>query len=116
VNPTNTQTAEADPNVVLTEITGMLHRILGEDSPEESEITMDTQFHDDLEMESIDLVALAGELSERYGTRVNFAEFIADLDLDEIIDLRVGQLVDYVVEGLHGTHSSPREPSQAEVC
>ena len=32
--------------------------------------------------------------------RVNFAEFIADLELDEIIALTVGQLVDYVVASL----------------
>ena len=80
---------------VLADITAMLRDVL--DGYEVDEITMDTTFHDDLEMESIDLVALGGHLTERYGDRVNFAEFIAELDLDEIIDLKVGRLVDYVV-------------------
>jgi acyl carrier protein len=80
---------------VLADITAMLRDVL--DGYEVDEITMDTTFHDDLEMESIDLVALGGHLTERYGDRVNFAEFIAGLDLDEIIDLKVGRLVDYVV-------------------
>ena len=80
---------------VLADITTMLRDVL--DGYEMDEITMDTTFHDDLEMESIDLVALGGHLTERYGDRVNFAEFIAGLDLDEIIDLKVGRLVDYVV-------------------
>jgi acyl carrier protein len=80
---------------VLADITAMLHEVL--DGYEVDEITMDTTFHDDLEMESIDLVALGGHLTERYGDRVNFAEFIAGLDLDEIIDLKVGRLVEYVV-------------------
>jgi acyl carrier protein len=80
---------------VLADITAMLRDVL--DGYEVDEITMDTTFHDDLEMESIDLVALGGHLTERYGDRVNFAEFIAGLDLDEIIDLTVGRLVGYVV-------------------
>ncbi|MGH8896257.1 MAG: acyl carrier protein, partial [Egibacteraceae bacterium] len=53
--------------------------------------------------ESVDLVALAGHLQARYGDRVNFAEFLADLDLDEIIELTVGRLVDYVVARLRET-------------
>jgi acyl carrier protein len=48
-------------------------------------------------MESIDLVALAGQLAERYGDAVNFAEFLAAFDLDQVIDLRVGQLVGHIV-------------------
>ena len=81
---------------VLGEIAEMLRQVLDEYVVDDVEITVDTKFYDDLEMESIDLVALAGLLEERYSGRVNFAEFIADLDLDEIITLTVGQLVDYV--------------------
>jgi acyl carrier protein len=86
---------------VLAEITGMLREVLdgyldGSDVAG-IEVTMETRFHEDLDMESIDLVALGSRLSERYGEWVNFAEFIAGLDLDEIIDLTVGRLVGYVV-------------------
>ncbi|WP_425554155.1 phosphopantetheine-binding protein [Crossiella cryophila] len=87
---------------VLSDIGVMLHKVLGEYGLDEVEVTMDSTFHDDLELESIDLVALAGQLEERYGSRVNFAEFIAELELDQIIALTVGQLVDYVVGALDG--------------
>jgi acyl carrier protein len=80
---------------VLADLTVMLREVL--DGYEIGEITPDTRFGEDLEMESIDLVALGGLLTERYGDRVNFAEFIAGLDLDEIIDLSVGRLADYIV-------------------
>jgi acyl carrier protein len=82
---------------VLAEITDMIRLILDEYGLEETEITMDTKFHEDLDMESIDLVTLGGQLADRYGDRVNFAEFIANLDLDEIISLEIGRLVNYVV-------------------
>jgi acyl carrier protein len=90
-------TESADPQAVLAEITDMLREILDEYGLEHMDVTVDTRFHDDLEMESIDLVALAGRLAERYGDGVNFAEFVAGMELDEIITLRVGRLVDYVV-------------------
>ena len=87
--------------LVLGEIDGMLRTILDEYGLDDAEIGMDTRFHDDLELESIDLVTLAGKLEERYGSRVNFAEFIADLDIEEIIALTVGRLVQYVAAALN---------------
>jgi acyl carrier protein len=96
-----------DDKAVLADIRAMLVTVLdgtGLDGADVigAEITMDTTFRDDLDLESIDLVALGGQLGERYGERVNFAEFVAELDLDAVIALTVGSLVDYVVTSLHG--------------
>ena len=92
-----------DPDTVLADIAGMLRRVVADLGLDDVEITRETTFHDDLELESIDLVVLSGALREHYGERVNFAEFIADLELDEIIALTVGRLVDYVVTSLAAT-------------
>ncbi|WP_145909776.1 acyl carrier protein [Kitasatospora viridis] len=78
----------------------MLAEVLDEYGLQDAEVTMATRFTEDLELESIDLVTLAGQLQERWGERVNFAEFLAGMELDEIIDLTVGRLVDYVVAQL----------------
>jgi len=98
----------ADESSVLADIAGMLRSILDEiDDGDRNEygldvaqIEMDTRFHRDLEMESIDLVTLAGLLKDRYGGRVNFAEFLAGMDFEDIIELSVGTLVEYVVRSL----------------
>ncbi|MGC7102025.1 acyl carrier protein [Amycolatopsis lurida] len=87
---------------ILAEITEMIEVVLADYGTGDVEIGMDTLFTDDLEMESIDLVALAGQLQERYGEQVNFAEFIAGLELDEIIGLTVGALVAHVEGALAG--------------
>ncbi|MFE7615396.1 acyl carrier protein [Streptomyces sp. NPDC057496] len=84
----------------LADIAGMLRDLLAEEGLDDVEIDRDTTFHDDLELESIDLVTLAGSLREHYGEKVNVALFVADLELDEIIALTVGQLVDYVTQSL----------------
>lgn len=90
----------AGAEAVLAEVAAMLRSILDEYGLDDIEVEWDSRFHDDLELESVDLVALAGKLAERYGERVNLAEFIAELGLDEIIELTVGQLVAYVAAAL----------------
>ena len=88
-------------DTVLADLTGMLTTLLEDEyGVDDVEITMTTTFNRDLELESIDLVTLAGLLQERYGTKVNFAEFLAGMEFDEIIELTVGRLVEYVVQSL----------------
>ena len=97
------ETTATDEATVLAALAGMLRELLEEYGLDDTEITMDTTFHDDLELESVDLVALSGQLREHYGDRVNFATFIAERDLDEIIALTVGELVRYIVASLRAT-------------
>ncbi|MEC3975506.1 acyl carrier protein [Amycolatopsis sp. H20-H5] len=94
------ETTATDEAAVLARLGAMLRELLEEYGLDDAEITMDTMFHDDLELESVDLVALSGQLREHYGDRVNFATFIAERDLDEIIALTVGELVWYIVASL----------------
>ncbi|MDQ1287401.1 MAG: acyl carrier protein [Actinomycetota bacterium] len=94
LTPTLTPT---HPARVLDDVAQMIVRILGTCDLEDLGIGMETSFHDDLEMESIDLVTLAGMLTGEYGADVNLAEFLADKDLDEVIDLTIGDIVDFVV-------------------
>jgi len=118
VEPTVEPTAPApapattpDAPAVLADVAGMLRTMLDEDGLEDIEVAMDTRFTDDLELESIDLVTLAGTLQDRYGQEVNFAEFVADLELDEIIGLTVGQLVRYIVRCLSAAEARVAEGS-----
>ncbi|MEV1084646.1 acyl carrier protein [Streptomyces sp. NPDC050211] len=89
-----------DEETVFADITGMLAALLDEYGLDDVEIGMQTTFNRDLELESIDLVTLAGLLEERYGGRVNFAEFLAGMEFDEIIELTVGRLVEHIVQSL----------------
>ncbi|MFC3453704.1 alpha/beta fold hydrolase [Amycolatopsis speibonae] len=69
----------------------MLRELLEEYGLDDAEIGRDTKFHD-LELDSIDLVTLSGRLRDHYGDKVNFAEFVAERELAEIIALTVGEL------------------------
>ncbi|MFI0959994.1 acyl carrier protein [Streptomyces sp. NPDC021080] len=97
----------AGTDLVLADIAGLLARLIEDEyGLDDVEIGMATTFNRDLELESIDLVTLAGLLEERYGERVNFAEFLAGMEFDEIIELTVGRLVEYVVASLKAAEAS----------
>jgi acyl carrier protein len=87
---------------VLATVTRLIIDVVGEDYLLDLEIDMDTSFNDDLEIESIEFVALAEQLTEAYGARVDFAGWLADMELDEIIGISVGELVDHIVGSLGG--------------
>ncbi|CRK57237.1 Acyl carrier protein [Alloactinosynnema sp. L-07] len=89
---------------VLDDIRSMLVRVSDQYGLDDVEVTMDTTFHDDLGLESIDLVTVGSMMTDQYGEQVNLAAFLADLDIDDVIGLRVGMLVDFV----HAALSGPR--------
>ncbi|MEU9664473.1 acyl carrier protein [Streptomyces bobili] len=97
----------ADEATVLADLTGLLARLMEDEyGLDDLVIGPRTTFNRDLELESIDLVTLAGLLQERYGDRVNFAEFLAGMEFEEIIELTVGRLVEYVVASLKAAEAN----------
>ncbi|MDG4765697.1 acyl carrier protein [Solwaraspora sp. WMMD406] len=105
----------ADHDTILAEISQMLRAVLAGVEPED-EITRDTSFRDDLEMESIDVIALAGRLQARYGDAVNFAQYVASLDMDSVRALRVGELVDHISAELDKNPSPTAAAVPAQVA
>jgi len=89
---------EADD--ILDEIKAALTEVVGDDVLLAVDITSATRFDQDLALESIEFVALGEQLRERYGDRVDFAGFIANMELDEIMSLTVGGLQAHIVSRL----------------
>lgn len=90
-------------DAILADITTMLAEVIGEDYLLDLEITMDTSFSADLELESVEFVALAGLMKDHYRGDVDFVGFLADMDVHQIIALRVGQVVDHIEQCLAST-------------
>lgn len=86
--------AETD---VLALVRRLIIEVIGEEYLLDLEVGPETSFEDDLEMESIEFVKFGAKLTEHYGGAVDFAGFLADKDLDEIIEMRVGTVVAYVL-------------------
>ncbi|MBV9162965.1 MAG: acyl carrier protein [Pseudonocardiales bacterium] len=85
---------------ILIEIRAMLTEIIGAEYALGLDIGMGTSFDADLELESIEFVKLSAMLTERYGDRVDFVAFLATKELNEIIDMTVGEVVTYLADRL----------------
>lgn len=77
-------------------VAGMIREVLGDDLDPGQQITPDTAFTEGLELESIELVALAEKLQAHYGDRVDFVAWLATKDLDDVLRLTVGEVVEYI--------------------
>lgn len=93
--PTDKAPVTADE--VLGALRTILADVIGEEYIAEIAIELETSFYKDLELESIEFVALAEKLRDHYGESVDFVDWVAGMELEQIILLTVGQLVEFIV-------------------
>ncbi len=103
--------AAPSQDAVLADLRRMIIEVIGEDYVTDTEIDLDTSFYEELEIESIEFVALGEALQAHYGERVDFAAWIATLEVDDIIGMTVGGLTDYIVASL-SSEAGRRQPSE----
>ena len=98
----------ASEDAILAYMRRHLGAIIGDPELLHTEITKNTTFGGDLELESIEFVALADRLRTEFGERVNFVTFLAKKQVDDMVALTVGDVVRYVATSLHAGHESLR--------
>jgi acyl carrier protein len=81
---------------VLDGVARIIREVIGEEWAKDVPIGMDTSFAQDLELESIEFVALAERLRAEYGRAVDFPAWLGSMELAQILALRVGQLVEFI--------------------
>ena len=85
---------------VLADLERILLEVVGDDLLMDGPLTMETSFSDDLQLESIEFVALAEELLNTYGEKVDFVSWMSGMELDEVVALTAGTVVEFVVTSL----------------
>ena len=91
-----------EPEAVLDTVVALITDVIGDEYASGLDIGMDTTFQEDLELESIEFTALAERLMETYGDQVDFMSWLADMDVDAIIAMTVGELVSFITTSLAG--------------
>ena len=81
---------------ILRTVEKLVVEIAGDEILLAGPLTMTTTFNRDLELESIEFVALAEKLQLHYGSQVDFVGWISQKELDQIIALTVGELVEFI--------------------
>lgn len=79
-------------------VNGFITDVVGDELELDGPITVETSFNKDLELESIEFVALAEMLQDHYGEALSFVDWLSNKELDEIISLTVGDLVEFVIK------------------
>ena len=74
----------------------MIAEVIAEEWVQDFTFTMDTSFAEDLELESIEFVALAERVQTHFGDQVDFVDWLSGLEIDAIIRLNLGELVEFI--------------------
>ena len=85
-----------DQSEILSRVADAIRRVIGEEWIHDETIDMGTSFANDLELESIEFVALAEELQNVFGEKVDFVSWLSTMELDAIIGLSVGDVVEFI--------------------
>ncbi|RMG19384.1 MAG: acyl carrier protein [Deltaproteobacteria bacterium] len=85
-----------DAAEITEKLTALIREVVGEDFAEEVSIGPETSFSEDLELESIEFVQLAELMQREWGDRVDFVGWISEKEIDEIIGLTVGDVVEFI--------------------
>ena len=80
---------------ILSIVRDVILEVMDEDE-DEITILMDTSFQDDLELESIELIAMGDLLGTQFGPSLQFAQWLSQLTLDQLTTLTVGDLVRWI--------------------
>lgn len=96
MTPSETPAPYETPEVILAAVVRLIREAVGEEWLEDEEITRETGFNTDLELESIEVVALAEKLQSRYGESVDFVGWMSSKQLEDILRLTVGDVVDFI--------------------
>ena len=81
---------------ILATVERLVVEVAGDEITLAGPLTLTTSFNADLELESIEFVALSEKLQTHYGAQVDFVGWISTKQLDEIIALTVGDLVAFI--------------------
>jgi acyl carrier protein len=82
--------------VTAGEVAAAIAAATGDESLLAGPISAASRLEGDLYLDSLDLTALGALLRDRYGTAVDLAGYVAGLDIDQLIELSVGEVTDYV--------------------
>ncbi|HMI04505.1 MAG TPA: hypothetical protein VK541_18590 [Pedobacter sp.] len=82
-----------DTVVVLKQF---ITEVIGEEFVEEMDIDMNSSFTKDLEMDSIEIVSFSEKIKAHYGDQIDFTGWLSNMDLDQLINLNLGMIVNYI--------------------
>lgn len=76
--------------------------VVGQEFYEECEVGLDSTFAEDIELESMEMMEIAERLMQTYEGKVDFIAWFADMELEDLVEITVGSVVEFIVTTLEG--------------
>jgi acyl carrier protein len=74
--------------------------VVGEEFYEEAEIGLDSTFAEDIDLESMEVMEISERLMDHFGEKVDFVGWFAEMELEDLVTLTLGMVVDFIVAAL----------------
>ncbi|PIF46678.1 acyl carrier protein [Chryseobacterium sp. 52] len=83
---------------LFTLLKGFITEVIGAEFVEEMDITPESSFTKDLEMDSIEIVSFSEKIKAHFGEQIDFTGWLSSMDLDELINLDLRMIINYIYE------------------
>lgn len=70
--------------------------VIGEEFVAEMNISKESSFTKDLEMDSIEIVSFSEKVKAHFGERIDFTGWLSGMDIDQLIDLNLNDIIKYI--------------------
>ena len=92
------QESKLSKEEIFETLNQFITEVIGEEFVEEMDITPASSFTKDLEMDSIEIVAFSEKVKNHFGSNIDFTGWLSTMDLDEIIQLTLENIINYIQE------------------
>jgi acyl carrier protein len=91
-------TAKLNNDEIFDLMKQFITEVIGEEFVEEMDITQESSFTKDLEMDSIEIVSFSEKIKVHFGEQIDFTGWLSSMDLDQLINLNLGMIINYIQE------------------
>ena len=91
-------TLQLNHEELFTLLKGFITEVIGAEFVEEMDITPESSFTKDLEMDSIEIVSFSEKIKAHFGDQIDFTGWLSSMDLDELINLDLRMIINYIYE------------------
>ena len=81
---------------LFTLLKGFITEVIGAEFVEEMDITPESSFTKDLEMDSIEIVSFSEKIKAHFGDQIDFTGWLSSMDLDQLINLDLSMIINYI--------------------
>lgn len=85
-------------DALVNDVIALVRAAINEDWIHDMEMDADTSLNRDLEIESMDFVAIANLMQQQYGDSLDIAGWLSGKDIKQLVNLTIGDLAGHVAD------------------